>query len=238
LTLFALAGATILLLAALDLLRDRDADALLLFLWVAGTFLFAAVVNWTVNERSLLPMAPAVGILLMRRIDSRRGIPRQAVDFRLFWPLLPAALLALLVAAADCRLADSARTAAYQLHEEAGGFSGPFWFHGHWGFQYYMELLGAKPVDLISPDLNPGDLMAIPSNATNLIQLPPEIVRLRKVIELHPNHFLSTMDRATGSGFYASVWGPLPFAVGPIPPERYLLIMLVDPASNARAPGK
>ena len=39
------------------------------FLWVIGTFLFAAFLNWTVNARSLLPLTPAVAILMTRRLE-------------------------------------------------------------------------------------------------------------------------------------------------------------------------
>jgi 4-amino-4-deoxy-L-arabinose transferase-like glycosyltransferase len=235
---FALAGAAILLLAALDLARNRDADSMLLFLWVAGTFLFAAVINWTVNERSILPMAPAVGILLMRRLDFRRGTPGPAIELQVLWPLVPAALLALLVAGADYRLANSARTAAYLSHEEAQGLNGSFWFQGHWGFQYYIEQLGDKPLDLGTTHLHPGDLLVTPANAAYPIGIPQEFFRMRKVIVLRPNWFLSTMDRFTASGFYNSGWGPLPFAAGPVAPERYTLAMVINPVSAAGAPAK
>ena len=45
-----------------------DADSALLALWILGTFLFAAFLNWTVNARSLLPLIPAAAILLARRL--------------------------------------------------------------------------------------------------------------------------------------------------------------------------
>jgi 4-amino-4-deoxy-L-arabinose transferase-like glycosyltransferase len=241
LALFALAGAALLLLTARDLLRTRDADSLLLFLWVGGTFLFAAIVNWTVNGRSILPMAPAVGILLMRHVDLQFGKPAERLEFRVLWPLLPAALVALLVANADYRLANSGPTAAYALQEEARDSKGTLWFQGHWGFQYYMEQMGATPLEDGISRLDPGDLLAIPLNATNLTEMPDEFVHVRKIFEFRPNTFLSTMDADTGSGFYASVWGPLPWAVGPISPERYrllTLITLLSPTSSPDAPAK
>jgi hypothetical protein len=37
---------------------------------------------------------------------------------------------------------------------------------------------------------------------------------------------ITTIQRELGSGFYSSDLGPLPFAIGPVPPERYELIRL------------
>jgi hypothetical protein len=66
-----IAGVSLIVLAAADWLRRRTPASLLLLLWVAGTFLFACAVNWTVSGRNILPMLPAVCILLVRRIDLR-----------------------------------------------------------------------------------------------------------------------------------------------------------------------
>ena len=37
-------------------------DALLLALWILGTCVFAALLNWTTNGRSILPLVPAAAI--------------------------------------------------------------------------------------------------------------------------------------------------------------------------------
>jgi hypothetical protein len=66
---WAAGGIGVLALAGADVFRRRDACSWLLALWVFGTFLFTAFFNWTVNGRSLLPMAPAVGILIARRLE-------------------------------------------------------------------------------------------------------------------------------------------------------------------------
>jgi hypothetical protein len=47
LALFIASGASVLALAAVDLWKRRDTDSLLLALWVFGTFLFTAFLNWT-----------------------------------------------------------------------------------------------------------------------------------------------------------------------------------------------
>src|SRR5204862_6338284 len=66
---WAVGGVCVLALAVADVWARRDAGAWLLGLWVIGTFLFAAEINWTVNGRSLLPMGPAIGMLVARRLE-------------------------------------------------------------------------------------------------------------------------------------------------------------------------
>ncbi|MEX2016503.1 MAG: glycosyltransferase family 39 protein, partial [Candidatus Hydrogenedentales bacterium] len=69
--LWSVAGIAIVALAVQDLIRHRDADAILLFLWFAGTFLFSAYLNWAINVRTILPLAPALGIIAARRLELR-----------------------------------------------------------------------------------------------------------------------------------------------------------------------
>ena len=67
---WSLGGGCVLALAVAEVWRRREAAGWLLALWVLGTFVFTALLNWTINGRSILPMAPAVGILLARRLSS------------------------------------------------------------------------------------------------------------------------------------------------------------------------
>src|SRR5438874_6818966 len=77
LTFFIAGGISVLALAATDYRRERDADSLFLACWVAGTFLFTAFLNWTVNVRSVLPLIPAIGILLARRLEKLGNAPQR-----------------------------------------------------------------------------------------------------------------------------------------------------------------
>src|SRR5262249_30086230 len=140
--------------------------------------------NWTVNGRSILPMAPAVGILMMRRLDQRFGSAPAGFEWRLWWPMLAAGSLALLTTAADCSLAGSARTAARLIHEQYQDPAHDLWFEGHWGFQYYMERFGRSPFDFQTFRCRAGDLLVIPNNNTNPLIPPSDLVRERTPIEL------------------------------------------------------
>ncbi len=73
LSLFIAAGFSVMALAAADTWKRKNAESLLLMLWVLGTFIFTGFVNWTINARSVLPLIPAAGILLARRVDACGG---------------------------------------------------------------------------------------------------------------------------------------------------------------------
>ena len=47
--------------------------------------------------------------------------------------------------------------------------------------------------------------------------------RVTESFEVPTTSWISTMNLSVGAGFYSSVWGPLPFAFGPVQPETFLL---------------
>src|SRR5262249_16629918 len=168
---FAVAGIGILALAAVGLWTHRNAESLLLFLLVAGTWFSATFLNWTINGRSILPMVPAIGILLVRRIERRYGSARFGPPHWLWWPLVPAACLALLTSAADYSLARSAREAAVFIHEHLQNHARVVWFSGHWGFQYYMQQFGCRAFDAETFEAEAGDVLIVPHNKTNAVAI-------------------------------------------------------------------
>ncbi len=233
--LFSAGGMSLLALVVADLRRVRDAAAWLLAAWLAGTFVFASLVNWTVNGRSMLPIVPAAAVLLARRVEQApwgRGLLRKLADLG---PAILALTIALWVAWADTRLANSARTAAELLHERSRGQEGTLWFEGHWGFQHYMEAIGAHPIDVDASVFRPGDLVAVPLNNTNLFPIPEDRVASHERFDLPLDTWLTTMHADRAAGFYADVWGPLPFSFGAAPTETYLLLRLKAPPADAGA---
>ncbi len=237
LIIFIAGGISILALALADLWKRRDAESLLLAFWIFGTFLFAAFLNWTINARSVLPLIPAVGILLARRLDSIPSPPLLKLRRLLLIPLAISGGLSLAAASADSELANSARNAAAFIHSQSPGGSSNTYFEGHWGFQYYMQSYGAQPVDVHSFLFTPGVVIVIPENNTNIFGVPPGILALQQVIEVKTDPWIATMSPAVGAGFYASVWGPLPFAFGAVPPERYHIVTLTsDPNQTPPKP--
>jgi hypothetical protein len=215
------AGVHLLILASADLAEQRDSFSLLLFLWIAGTFVFTTFLNWSTNGRTVLPMVPAAGILVMRRLDSMSRDWSQRPEWVAVVPLIPAACLALIVAWADYSLAGCQRTAATSIQRGLKGYAHAVWFQGHWGFQYYMEALGAKAIDFSRPQIEEGDVVVVPFNNTNKAALAPDTFHLAATIQCMPLGFVSTVQKSLGAGFYSDRWGPLPFAAGRVMPEKF-----------------
>lgn len=227
LPLFVFAGTSFIFVVSSDLLRNRDSDSLLLFLWVLGTFVFTIFVNWSVNGRSILPIAPVAGMIMVRYLSQSNNI--YANDKRgLYGPLVPTLLIALIVANADYGMANSARIAAHAIHDSINKLPGKIWFEGHWGFQYYMERMGGEALDYENPLLKKGDLVVIPSNNSNTKPLFNHLVTLEKTFAFDGAKLFSTMNINTGAGFYSDKAGPLPYAIGNNTEKYYLFKMIAD----------
>lgn len=230
--LFITGGVHILLLALADFREHWDASSLMLLLWVLGVFVFATVFNWTLNGRSVLPMAGAVGILLARRFEQHAKLRQKTDSMGILWPLLPGAALSLLLAKSDCDLANAGRTAARDLCSQYEGTGKTLWFEGHWGFQYFMEQNGARALERGFFQPTPGDFVAVPSEAVNLFDLSADLVRLVATLEYPPSLPCSTMNSDSGAGFYAATAGPFPWVVGHIGPERYYVFRVMKSLSS------
>jgi 4-amino-4-deoxy-L-arabinose transferase-like glycosyltransferase len=218
LSLWGTAGISLIVLAALDLHRRRNPDSFLLFSWIIGTFLFAGFINWTTNGRSILPMIIPAGILITRRLELQTS-PRRGKILPVTIPLALAFVLSFLVTQADVGLAYTAKSAAAQIHRSYGARQ-TVWFQGHWGFQYYMEQMGAKPMNFQQFQPNVGDVVVVPATNTNLAHLPPNWP-LVQTVDIPSLAWISTMNFQAGAGFYADVFGPLPFVIAPVMPERF-----------------
>jgi hypothetical protein len=232
LTIFIAAGFSVIALAALDVWKRKDADSFLLMLWVFGTFVFTGFLNWAINARSVLPLIPAAGILLARRVDTLRSNSIQWRPAMLAIPLTVAGAVSLWLTWADTELANSARTAAALIEQKTRNQPGTVWFEGHWGFQYYMESFGARAVVVQDPPRGPGDFVATAGDRL-LFEVRPEFAASRDVIQIPMRLGITTARGELGAGFFSSDLGPLPFAIGPVPPERYELIQLGPKLSGA-----
>lgn len=219
--ILAVGGISLGALTILDFMRHRSAEALLLMLWAGGTFLFATLVNWTTNGRSILPMVPAASFLILRRLDLRRGAEDRLSIRRFMMPLGAAALISFLVTWGDFGLANVSRIAATEIHEKYSNRN--LWFEGHWGFQYYMERHGARPLDVQRSEPVASDLIVIPITNTNVFQLPPEWAHEVDRFDFPVATAVSTMNLKGGAGFYSDLYGILPFTLNRLPPETYLV---------------
>jgi hypothetical protein len=211
-------GLAILALGAADIFQRCDAGSWLLGFWLFGTFLFTGFFNWTINGRSILPMAVPVGILIARRLEWRFARGESFSPVAIVIPIALSAVLTLWVAVSDYFLAVAVQQTAQATCGKYKDASTRLLFQGHWGFQYYMEAGGATPLDFIHARLKLHDVMAVPFNNSNLVA-PPDDAQVGTVISPGPG-WLTTMNTHVGAGFYwATLSSPLPFAFGRVPPE-------------------
>jgi hypothetical protein len=180
----------------------------------------------------VLPLIPAVGILIARRIDAIGMDSQRAFRANLIVPLILAGVVSLWIAWADAELANSARDAALWVRDNFGAQADKVSFEGHWGFQHYMEQFGFHPVDADTYAPQTGSLMVIPENNANTFRVQPEFIASKKVFQFDMKAGAATMRRPMGAGFYSAIWGPLPFAFGTVSPERYVVLELTVPAGD------
>jgi hypothetical protein len=218
--LFVVGGAIIVALAVADAMRNRTPASILLLLWVAGVLFFVWAVNWTVSGRNFLPLAPAAALLIIRRLEVQ-----QSGDLRQWWwPLGLSLAVALMVAWGDWRLANSAREIPNVLQSQMAPSFDHVAFEGHWGFQYYMEQMGAKPLERSPLVLAPFQAIIVPLNNTCIFDLPGNLVQRVAAFEITPAAWISIQNSHAGAGYYATEWGPAPFVFGPAPPETYRIL--------------
>ncbi len=215
-------GLFVLAIAVPDLWRRRDKDSVLLFLWVFGSFAFAALINWSVNARALLPMLAPLAILAVRRLD-RPGNSRFSGRRRWLCGGLVAAgaALSLTLTVADFQQANIARDAARKFTADDKAYPYQYFFEDHWGFQYYMEEGGVRYLD--AAKLQTHDRIVAPLWGSVEVSYDPAMARRVPGAELKQSglKWVTTMHPALCAGFYAHTRGPMPFAFGPVPPEEY-----------------
>ncbi len=232
LALWIAVGLLILALAAMDFAQRRDAHSLLLVLWLLGTFVFVAYLNWSVTARTVLPMVAPAAILAVRRIEATRPwFTNSAWNWRTVVPLFVAAVLSLSVVRAAYLLSNSAREAAGSCARQLASYPKTVYFLGHWGFQYYMQEAGKKHIELDKANLEVGDIVISPFNNTNVFPLLEDRVQTTAFVDFPVCRWVTPVFTGLGAGFYSDLWGPLPFAFGPVPPERYRTSLIGKPGN-------
>jgi hypothetical protein len=70
--------------------------------------------------------------------------------------------------------------------------------------------------------------VVIARNGSNVHRMPPERIGLVRLLDLPGPTGLSIMSYERSAGFYASLWGVLPYSFGPSRPESYAVIAMTD----------
>lgn len=235
--IFTVAGVYMFMLGALQLWKAADADTILLCSLIGGIFVFGGFVNWSVNARALLPMVPAVAIVIVRRIEALESVRMGRVGEVMLVTM--AVVLSLAVGYGDYTFAGASRSFAADIHEEMQNVDGTVWYDGHLGFQWYMHRAGYQALDFYpssdddtdeeqinGPEnvlevASPGDVLIGWQNA-NLMKSPPgNRIDSMESYSYPGSSLASTFDSARNTGFYGKPTILLPYRLGQAPPQRF-----------------
>ena len=193
--------------------------------WIASVAFLQLFVYWSVVSRFILFLMPPTVFGLAQALEARSGGGRR----RLYGTSLAAvAALGLCLAWVDRRHADAQKEFAQALsaaHPPQAGLR--LWYTGHWGFQYYLEGLGAQALDGARggwDEVRAGDLVAVPAVNTNVLY--PAAARqayATKTLAFHPLPLRLMSRQQSQAAFYSSVWGFMSFAGSREPVEEFTL---------------
>ncbi len=204
------AGLFITLLAAESVWKRFDWNSVLLGLWYFGTLTFCLFFNWTINARIILPAVLPAGLLVVRLIEAQ---PSPAGLLRWSrWSLVPVLGVSFLLALADYDYAGAGRTFSRSGLMRDLLRRRPVYFAGHWGFQYYMEQAGARPINYSEQNFRPGTVFVYPlhNSGVDWTKAPQQLV-MQTHDQFRNSYFFHPMSFTSYSGFYSSFFGILPF---------------------------
>jgi 4-amino-4-deoxy-L-arabinose transferase-like glycosyltransferase len=232
--LWSVVGAGVAWLVTAAVRRHRDGPSAVLAAWVLGVIMFAGLVNWSVNGRTLLPLAPPIGILVARSLDSlslRRSFTALQLTPAM---LLVAVAVAIALNAADHSLATASRRAAEGAAALARMDRARWWFQGHWGFQHYCQENGGRPFLGERTPARRGDIVVTPIYfSSNAVELGEPFVKTIGGFREALWGPLTVVHPLTGAAYYSDVFGPLPFAIGRTPDDRYVIQVVAGSASRS-----
>ncbi|MBV8831327.1 MAG: hypothetical protein JO108_19105 [Acidobacteriaceae bacterium] len=167
----------------------------------------------------LIPSVPAAAILLVLAAPS--------VGPRYF-----AVVVALIAvgAAEGVLLLQGEKTLAASMYNAVNTLVKPHiqagqtvWYAGHWGFHWYAEHAGARPLTLNAPFPHRGDIIVVSrADEPHALEAVSRRKLLQVLVEAKPS--IRIMDPNSRAGFFSNYWGaPLPLGWGSTPTNRFEL---------------
>lgn len=196
-----------------------------LFIWAIGFIAMMLIVMDWVAARYYALVIPAVGLMTVRLAEI---FWREQAEPRIATLIGAVFVLSASLAYADYRQAEPARQVGAALKEK-GYEGGPR--HFYLGDSFTMSYLKNDGWVPCFPEtvFQPGDLVLGKQVTMPLVwfyRRPIEKVQLEEFT--YPSHFpLKVMDLRGSAGFYASVWGALPFTFSNAPWERFRLYRVI-----------
>jgi 4-amino-4-deoxy-L-arabinose transferase-like glycosyltransferase len=196
--------------------RSRDVDRIALALWIFAALPVVAYVH--LPAKYLAISAPAAALLLL---FEARSLSRRGRRILLLGWMVAGSALGLAILRADARLAAVGRVAADRLVAPQVAAGKTVWYAGSWGFQWYAESAGARPL-LADPDgPQAGDYIVYSTYRSGALGERHYGQQVETVTDRGPGG--RVMDRDALAGFYWEDFGYLPWSWGTGTVDQYEL---------------
>lgn len=201
-------------------IRGKDSTRLTLAAWIATPL--AVLPYLHLPSKYLLSAAPAAALAVA---GEAYAVPERRRRVALVTTLALGVVAGTLVLRANEAFAGLGRRAAEMLVAPSVAEGKTVWFNGHWGFQWYAERAGARPLTSGPPHPQWGDRVVSSLHAEDeLMGAMPHRRAIRWIGIAESGG--RTMSRPSGAGFFSNGWGYLPWAWGSDPLDRYDLWQL------------
>ncbi len=187
-------------------------DDIFAFLWVVVVCLYLVAMPPFVAARYVLPLLPPIILLSVNALSRWSGSNRGWVNGVCATAIVLGLGVAVVVSIADFRYAAVYREFGRYVRTTYVAHASTVWVNGFWGFRYYLEVDGAKP--LRNREVAAGDIV-VTSRMATLFELSPEIEREKRLIEeiAYRDRFkVRSFNREAHAGFYSDLIGLLPYS--------------------------
>jgi 4-amino-4-deoxy-L-arabinose transferase-like glycosyltransferase len=197
----------------IDILRSAVAERNWMRLFLAAWLLLPLPALGYIHlpAKYLVPCAPAVALLLVAGLRSATARLRVAI---LIGATAAGIVMGVLIIRADYNLAGTLRQGVAQLIAPRTAGGERVWFSGTWGFYWYAERAGARPLSSVPPLPLPGDILVTCSTAGKAPAGNPGLRyrRIQHVADSTPGGRI--FGGHPSAGFYSNYWGYLPWSWG------------------------
>jgi hypothetical protein len=215
-------GAAVLWDLLLDAVRRKDGVLFLMGLWLLTPAIVLPYLH--LPSKYLLAAAPAAALAVAHVLAQ---VPPRRSHAVLGATVIAGLALGVLILRADAAFAGVGRRAAETLIAPQIASGKTVWFNGHWGFQWYAERAGARPLTAAAPHPQWGDLVVSSRHAEEEMMgaIFMRAMPKRRLVAAEDDASGGgrLMSRRHGAGFFSNSWGYLPWAWGRDPVDRYEL---------------
>lgn len=200
--------------------------------WILSAGFIQIVLYWSIVARLIIFLLPPLIFGMAEKMESTMTI--QKIKPLMIFSLIFTLFISISLARVDMAYANSQRRFAQWVKTHYTDQGEKFWFAGHWGFQYYLEKIGAVALNENDPNqkIKPGNIILYSKVNTNPVMpaMPDpkrerfdllETITVQSPIPLRLMKPAKSLARA---GFYSSLWGFLPYTFSREPLDEFFIV--------------